>query len=639
MHAVISLAHAVAAMLGWLCGPGRPAGILLLLVMLAGWFYTSTRPGRWLAGHDPGERKRNPATGKWERTGEPRTNATWSSRGEVHPEIGPRHHNWWHRPRRQRAAILHAAVAGPLIVLAGLAFTPLLAIIVLAVGLLAAATIASVRSWHRVTGARDKWNLRHLHYLAHRGAGQPHRVTPASYLSCPDPDTLIVDLAPSAPILAAKPAERDQYAQTCATLRGLHEAEATWRPPSRAAGPQLLLRGHDPLPVKLGLPDVAADVASMGPLELYLALGWDGPEVLDLTSMDAHTILSWLTQFGKTSTIRLLAMQCAARGFLVVICDYKGTHPWALDLPGVLYPRTIADVMAVYEWAGAQTEERTAWRNAHTRRDGTTDEPPPRRLVIFGEEVPATYGAMVTEHAIASGKRSAAGRIPAVDGLAKILHAGAREQMNVIIAANDFLAKFTGPDGGYANFGLRVGCNPNPQAIPRVFRGVEIPMTEHKGRVRMVRSEPKARPGQVPLASHEQATAHAQAGRMADWRQIPGVPALSTDDPAVQARLAYDEAAAEGAADPMAAARDAEQAAAARLELTAEARPAWRDLRSLARECPGAGSARRLRAAADKARDFPAPRPERGPRGERQYDAAEVADWCAAHPPRERRAA
>jgi Helicase HerA, central domain len=203
-------------------------------------------------------------------------------------------------------------------------------------------------------------------------------------------------------------------------------------------------------PAKVGLAEVQAAMPGLQEWEFFLGLGSDGaPVKVSLRDDSPHIAVSAGSGAGKSVLAQLVAAQVLHRGGQVVILDRKGSHRWALNLPGVDYCTRPAQMHDALPRLAALADE----RNTLALHEADDWDPGPRILLI-AEELNATIGQLSGHWADVRDK-SDPKRSPAISGLADLLFMGRSAKINVLAVAQMLSARAIGGPECRENFGVR----------------------------------------------------------------------------------------------------------------------------------------------------------------------------------------
>ena len=203
-------------------------------------------------------------------------------------------------------------------------------------------------------------------------------------------------------------------------------------------------------PTRVGHDEVLAALPGLAEWEFFLGASTGGaPVVLSLRDDSPHIAVSAGSGAGKSVLAQLVAVQVLARGGQVIILDRKGSHRWALGLPGVDYCLKPAQVHDALIRAAVLADE----RNTLALHEEEGWDPGPRWLVIC-EELNATIGQLVNFWADTRAKDEPK-RSPAVTALGELLFMGRSAKVNVLAVAQMLTARAIGGPEARENFGIR----------------------------------------------------------------------------------------------------------------------------------------------------------------------------------------
>lgn len=209
-------------------------------------------------------------------------------------------------------------------------------------------------------------------------------------------------------------------------------------------------------PAHVGYAALDARLPGLKEWEFFLGLGVGGkPVVVDLHQDSPHAALSAGTGAGKSVLAQLFAVQVLARGGRVVILDIKGSHRWALGMPGVDYCTTAEQMH--HALAGDDIRpglaELAARRNQDALHEPEGWDPGPRVLVLV-EELNATT-SLLRDYWARARQPGQPKPSPAIEGLRFILFTGRSAKVNVLAVAQMLTALAVGGPEGRENFGIR----------------------------------------------------------------------------------------------------------------------------------------------------------------------------------------
>lgn len=203
-------------------------------------------------------------------------------------------------------------------------------------------------------------------------------------------------------------------------------------------------------PARVGYADLAARVEQLPEWEFFLGLGVGAkPVVVSLKDDSPHIACSAGSGAGKSVLAALLGVQVLTRGGRVVILDLKGSHRWALGLPGVDYctqPEQMHDALIRLAALAGQ-------RNQDALHEDEGWDPGPRHLVI-AEELNATM-SLLRDHWADVREKGQPKVSPAVKAFRNLLFMGRSAKINVFAVAQMLTANTTGGPESRENFGIR----------------------------------------------------------------------------------------------------------------------------------------------------------------------------------------
>lgn len=203
-------------------------------------------------------------------------------------------------------------------------------------------------------------------------------------------------------------------------------------------------------PARVGYAELDARIAQLPDWEFFLGLGVGAkPVTISFKDDSPHIACSAGSGAGKSVLAQLLGVQVLARGGRVVILDLKGSHRWALGLPGVDYctrPEQMHEALLRLDKLADQ-------RNQDALHE-PEDWDPGERVLVIAEELNATmtrlrdYWADIRE----KGQPKAS---PAVKAFRNLLFMGRSAKVNVFAVAQMLTANTTGGPESRENFGIR----------------------------------------------------------------------------------------------------------------------------------------------------------------------------------------
>jgi hypothetical protein len=203
-------------------------------------------------------------------------------------------------------------------------------------------------------------------------------------------------------------------------------------------------------PAAVGYDQILKHLPRLKEWEFYIgqATG-DRPVILSLKDDSPHVAISAGTGAGKSVLAQLIAAQVLRRGGRVIILDRKGSHRWAIGMPGVDYCTKPAQMHEALIRAAAVANE----RNDMALHEADDWDPGPRTLVIC-EELNATMGMLANYWAEVRGKGDPK-KSPAINALAELLFMGRSAKHNVVAIAQMLTARAIGGPEARENFGIR----------------------------------------------------------------------------------------------------------------------------------------------------------------------------------------
>jgi hypothetical protein len=200
-------------------------------------------------------------------------------------------------------------------------------------------------------------------------------------------------------------------------------------------------------PSKVGRADFEARTARLPEYEYWLGLAsGDQSTKISLKADSPHIGISGASGSGKSVLAMLLIVQTLQRGGEVYILDIKGSHRWALGLPGVTYCRTDQEIHDAWVKLGAL---------ARRRNDQAFDDPEAekgfRRVLVVAEELNGMMDALADYWA--DERETAKERDPAMRGMRDILRMGRSALVNIVAIAQRLSAAASGNGDARENLG------------------------------------------------------------------------------------------------------------------------------------------------------------------------------------------
>jgi len=141
------------------------------------------------------------------------------------------------------------------------------------------------------------------------------------------------------------------------------------------------------------------------------------------------------TGAGKSVTGRLIAAQALYRGDIVVILDIKWlSHSWAVDLPNVIYARTVEEIHEACLWLSKEVARRNEVASGSDDRDGIVHANVGPRIVVITEELNVTQNRL-RKYWNDIRTTSQPKRSPASEALDELMFMGRQVRINVVAVA------------------------------------------------------------------------------------------------------------------------------------------------------------------------------------------------------------
>jgi hypothetical protein len=203
-------------------------------------------------------------------------------------------------------------------------------------------------------------------------------------------------------------------------------------------------------PARVGYADLTARLDQLAEWEFFLGLGVGGkPVVVSLRDDSPHIACSAGSGAGKSVLAQLVGVQVLARGGQVVILDLKGSHRWALGLPGVDYCTSPEQMHRALVRLAALADERNTMA-LHEPEDWD----PGHRVLVIAEELNATF-ARLRDYWVEVREKSDPKTSPAVRAFRNIMYMGRSAKVNMLAIAQMLTAQTTGGPESRENFGVR----------------------------------------------------------------------------------------------------------------------------------------------------------------------------------------
>ncbi len=203
-------------------------------------------------------------------------------------------------------------------------------------------------------------------------------------------------------------------------------------------------------PARVGYADLDARVGNLAEDAYFLGLGVGGkPVMVSLSDDSPHICVSASTGAGKSVLAQAIALQVLIRGGQVVILDIKGSHRWALGLPGVTYCMTIPQIHEALVRLGGLAGD----RNTRALSEPEGWDPGPRHLVIF-EELNSTMD-LLYDHWQEIRDKGEPKKSPAIRAAKQVLTMGRSAKVNMVGVAQMLTAQSIGGPAARENFAIR----------------------------------------------------------------------------------------------------------------------------------------------------------------------------------------
>jgi len=203
-------------------------------------------------------------------------------------------------------------------------------------------------------------------------------------------------------------------------------------------------------PAFVGHEDFAEIVDGLKEWEFYVGKTIDGQVfTFSLKDDSPHAAVSAGSGAGKSELAKTIAVQVLRRGGRVLILDRKGSHRWAIGMPGVDYCTKPAQMHEALIRAAALANERNDL-SLHEEEDWD----PGQRVFVICEEMNATIGQLANYWADVREKGDPK-RSPAVTALNELLFMGRSAKHNVLAIAQMLTARAIGGPEARENFGIR----------------------------------------------------------------------------------------------------------------------------------------------------------------------------------------
>jgi hypothetical protein len=296
---------------------------------------------------------------------------------------------------------------------------------------------------------------------------------------------------------ALNDATRKKIEQAIRAKLGIGDWPASWQ--TAGANPSVTLRPLAPMPNKIDLFDFAPHArACTKRSEVSLGVGRGRTIVnVDLDGESPHVLIAGETGSGKSVVALWIALQVLMSGGRIMICDIKGSHRWARNMPGVTYYHTTEAIHGALVWLAAEAQRRNSmsWE---------CEKPVElQRILLMFEEASATLKQLKELWADIREKNDSK-YSPAIRGYSELMAMGRSACINVVLIAQSATANATGGTENRENFGLRLmgRCTANQVAMLTGVRGGPT-CSGHPGRWLMFMSG-KFTEIQVPFAGKDE---------------------------------------------------------------------------------------------------------------------------------------
>lgn len=306
------------------------------------------------------------------------------------------------------------------------------------------------------------------------------------------------------------------------------EVTATWVPRKRP-------------PTAVGLAELERHGVGLPGHVLYLGQGpGNTPVTIDLHADSPHVAVSAGSGAGKSVLAQLVGVQFLRRGGRLVILDRKGSHRWALGLPGVDYcvrPDQMHDALIK---AAALADE----RNVLALYQPEQVEPDYRLLVIC-EELNGTI-TQLAEYWADVREKGDPKRSPAIRALGEVAFMGRSAGVHLLAVAQMLSARTLGGGEARENFGIRCLARYSTNAWRMLVPECAQPRTSRTlGRWQIVVAG-TAVETQVAYLTFAEARAYARVPGVADGLDSPLTSDVTGDNGATCDMLTLREAVAQG---------------------------------------------------------------------------------------------
>lgn len=384
--------------------------------------------------------------------GHPRTDATWTARGEQALTKSGRASKWSHLPRLWRAGIRHAAVLAAFMTLYGLAVAPVLTRIAWGVAL------CGVAAWgvRRVRAAREFREHRQTYVMplgqtlgpmiGHTDINRVEKIE--RWLTLPV-DFFTSEERPEMRVALSRTMHYDDKLKT-AVLKliadklgtSFDELDTRWH--GMGAAPFISVRMAPKPPTHVGLDLLKPLMETASESSPIMGIAARGKVITsDFDAEAPHVAVSAGSGAGKSVWGRLMIAQFLFWGAQVFVLDKKRvSQNWCADLPGVTYCKDAARMHDALLKLAAELQRRYDIIDTSADPDNADVGP---RIVLFFEEQNIGMKAL-KKYWEEIREKSDPKRSPAIDALDELLCAGRQAKMHVVSIAQLFTVQATGGD-------------------------------------------------------------------------------------------------------------------------------------------------------------------------------------------------
>lgn len=171
--------------------------------------------------------------------------------------------------------------------------------------------------------------------------------------------------------------------------------------------------------------------------------------IVSLSLDSPHIACSAGSGAGKSVLAMLIAVQVLLKGGRVLIIDMKGSHRWALGLPGVTYCMEPADMHPALIGVANLADRRNKEAIIHPE-----DWDPGQRVFVIFEEMNATVG-LLKSYWQKNREKGDPKFSPAIDAFRFLTYTGRSAKVNLFGVAQMLTANTTGGPESRESFGVR----------------------------------------------------------------------------------------------------------------------------------------------------------------------------------------